>query len=194
MKTFNNIYNDIISLENLLLAWDKFKSGKRKKADVMKFEFRLEKKLISLYQYLKSEEYIHNSYHDFHIHDPKKRHIHKACVRDRIVHQALFSIVNPIFEETFIPTSYSCRVGKGVHKAVSDLQSAILKVSKNGTRSCFALKCDIKKCFDSIDHDILLKLIARRIKCEKTINLIKSILDSFNVSGDKGLPLGNVTS
>ncbi len=173
------MFEKIISFENLFLAWDEFKKGKRHKKDVQKFEYKLEENIFKLAGELASKAYKHRPYTSFFIQDPKQRHIHKAHVRDRVLHHAVFAVLNPIFEPTFISHSFSCRVGKGTHKGVSTLQRMLLKESKNNTRTCFALKCDIKKFFDSVDHLILLEIVKRRVKDKSALWLISEIIESY---------------
>lgn len=199
MKIYNNLFNDIISAENLFLAWDKFKNGKRNKKDVMLFEWNLEENIFRLHRDLKNKTYKHGAYHSFKIRDPKPRDIHKARVRDRILHHAVFQVLNPIFEPCFISASFSCREGYGVHKGVQYLQDTLRKASKNDSTECFALKCDVKKFFDTIDHDILLAILKRKIKDDDTIWLLKQIISSFSskhslLGIEKGVPIGNLTS
>lgn len=196
MKVYKDLYKQIISLENLFLAWDGFRHGKSGKPDVMRFERHLEENIFALRRDLKSGRYRHGSYRAFYIQDPKQRLIHKATARDRVLHHAVFSILNPIFEPTFIANSFSCRVGKGTHRGVRTLAKILRQVSQNHTVSCFALKCDIHKFFASVDHEILLTILTRRIKDQHTIELLKSIIYSFNGGSQigKGLPIGNLTS
>jgi len=199
MKIYKNLFEQIISAENLFLAWDKFKSGKRNKKDVRLFEWNLEDNIFRLHRDLKNKTYKHGIYHSFNISDPKPRNIHKAQVRDRILHHAIFQVLNPIFEPSFISASFSCRVGYGTHKGVRYLQNTLRKATQNGRVSCFALKCDIKKFFDTIDHDILLTILKRKIKDEDTIWLLKQIISSFSSNHsllgiEKGVPIGNLTS
>ncbi|TSA44187.1 RNA-dependent DNA polymerase [bacterium] len=199
MKIHKNIFEKIISLENLFSAWDSFKSDKRSKPDVQSFEWNLERNIFQLHRDLKSKTYKHGPYTGFYITDPKLRHIHKATVRDRILHHAVFSVVNPIFEPTFIPTSFSCRVGYGTHKGVEVLGAITRKVSKNNTCPCFVLKCDVRKFFDSVNHEILLSIIKKRIKDDDAIWLLESIVRSYeSLPGQgapgKGVPIGNLTS
>lgn len=123
MKTTHTLYEQIISLEHLLQAWEAFKLGKRKKKDVAAFERNLEDNLFSLHEKLQNKTYRHASYTAFNIYDPKFRHIHKATVADRVIHHAIISVIEPIFDKTFIYDSYSCRLGKGTHKAVKRLFS-----------------------------------------------------------------------
>lgn len=181
MKVYTNLFDKIISPENLFFAWDEFKSDKRNKIDVLQFEWRLEEHIFRLHRELKNKMYRHGPYSGFYIHDPKQRHIHKALVRDHVVHHAVFSVVNPIFEETFIPTSFSCRVGYGTHKGVKTLENMLRCVSKNSTKPCFALKCDVKKFFDSMDHVILVSILKKRIKDADTLWLFEKIIGSYTV-------------
>ena len=199
MRIYKNIFDKIISLENLFSAWDKFKSDKQKKRDVQKFEWRLEENIFQLRRDLKYGRYKHGAYTSFYIHDPKQRHIHKAIVRDRILHHAVFAVLNPIFEPTFISNSLSCRIGKGTHKGIDILGKTLRQVSSNSFKPCFALKCDIKKFFETVDHSILLSIIHKRIKDVDAIWLLKEIVESSiskysTLFERKGLPLGNLTS
>ncbi|VVB53162.1 Reverse transcriptase (RNA-dependent DNA polymerase) [uncultured archaeon] len=199
MKTYKNIFNDIISLENLFLAWDKFKGDKQKKKDVQQFEWKLEENIFQLYGELKNNTYKHGAYVSFHIHDPKQRQIHKAVVRDRVLHHAVFNVLNPIFEPTFISHSFSCRLDKGTHKGVEAMTKKLRQVSRNGFKPCFVLKCDIKKFFETVDHSKLLRIIRRKIKDKEAMQLLEQIIGSFsskysNIFNQKGLPIGNLTS
>jgi len=181
-------------LPNLFSAWQEFKRGKRSKIDVASFEINLEDNLFQLHQELKNNTYSHFNYTSFFIQDPKLRHIHKAATRDRVFHQAIFRVLNPIFEPAFIFDSYSSRKIKGIHKAVERFNYFARKVSQNNTRNCRVLKCDIKKFFDSLDHQILLNLIKKRIGDKRVISLVEGIINSFETEPNKGIPLGNVTS
>lgn len=133
-------------------------------------------------------------YKSFYVSDPKLRHIHKASVRDRIVHQAIYRRLYLIYDRKFIFDSYSCRLEKGTHKAVNRLEYFCRRESQNYTKNIYGLKCDVKKFFDSIDQAILKDLIKQSITDEETISLLDKIIESFANKPGKGLPLGNVTS
>jgi retron-type reverse transcriptase len=195
----------------LLEAWKEFARGKRKRLDVQQFQLRLMQNILLLHSDLESGSYVHGGYHAFKINDPKQRDIHKASVRDRLVHHALYRKLYPFFDRTFFADSYSCRVGKGTHAAMARFQTYAQKVSKNRTRTCWVLKCDIRKFFASIDQDILLHILRRYIQDEKILALVTNILNSFSSLSDLltnvnksdncksrharvGLPLGNLTS
>ena len=188
-------YENIISIENLLAAWGEFVRGKRKKQDVQEFQHCLMDNILALHRNLRDKTYRHGRYHAFKISDPKPRDIHKAAVRDRLVHHAIYHILYPFFDRTFIADSYSCRKGKGTHKAMNRFRSFAYKVSKNHTRTVWVLKCDVRKFFASIDQKILLDILARYIHDPDVISLLKEIIGSFHsTTPGKGLPLGNLTS
>ncbi len=193
-KIDQSLFEHICSLENLFLAWNLFSLGKHTKPDVMAFEYQLEDNLFILRDQLVSGEYRHDPYKPFTIYDPKRRNIHKATVKDRIVHQALVNVIEPFFEKRFIFDSFSCRVQKGTHAAVKRLRGFLSQTSKNDTRTVYALKCDVRRFFASVDHGILLALIERVIKDKPTLGLIKGIIKSFSMDLQNGLPLGNLTS
>src|SRR3989344_4020178 len=134
-KLLNKIleFEEIISLDNLLLAWQEFIKGKRRRRDVQQFSLNLMDNIISLHQDLANHTYKHGEYQAFNINDPKTRSIHKAPVRDRLLHHAMHRILYPFFDKTFVSDSFSCRVNKGTHKALNRFRSFFRKVSKNNT-------------------------------------------------------------
>ncbi len=145
MKVHEHIFERIVSPEHLFAAWEEFKKGKSSRKGVQAFEWRLEQNIFQLCRELHSGAYRHGPYSAFTIRDPKQRRIHKATVRDRIVHHAVFAALNPVFEPTFISHSFSCRKGKGTHQAVAALEKMLRQGSRNHTRPCFVLKCDIQR-------------------------------------------------
>ena len=178
MKVYRNLFGEIISLENLFQAWEEFRKGKQSKPDVQRFERHLEENILALHRELAAKIYKHGPYRSFYIQDPKQRLIHKATVRDRVLHHAIFTKLNPIFEPTFISYSFSCRVGKGTHKGVAAATEMLRQVSRNGTKTCFALKGDISKFFQSINHARLLEILARRIKDLDVLRLLNEIVST----------------
>ncbi len=189
-KYFDISYNNIISVENLLEAWKEFKRGKSNKVDVQEFEFNLMSNILSLHDELKKKIYKHGNYEHFKVNDPKPRDIHKARVRDRLLHHAIYKILYPLYDTKFISDSYSCRNNKGTHKAINRFKYFTRKISNNYTTQCYILKCDIKKFFASIDHNILISILEKRIEDRDILDLLINIIASF----DPGLPLGNLTS
>ncbi len=195
-RRFCHAYDNIISVENLLASWQEFLKGKRKKKDVAEFSVHLMSNIFELHKELKEKTYRHGSYHAFIINDPKTRSIHKAKVRDRLLHHAIHRILYPFFDSKFIHDSYSCRISKGTHRAIKRFDLFARKVSKNNTKTAWVLKCDIKKFFANIDHRTLKVILDQHIADEEVLWLLGQIIDSFNVKGQTGvgLPLGNLTS
>jgi retron-type reverse transcriptase len=193
-RQLSHKFEDIISLNNLFAAWREFVPGKRGKLDVQNFSRHLADFIISLRKDFVNNQYQHGGYIHFKISDPKPRDIHKATVRDRLLHHAIYRVLYPFFDRTFISDSYSCRLGKGLHKAINRFHSFAYKVSKNNTRTVWILKCDIRKFFASIDHLVLLKQLKSYILDQQIINLLRKVINSFSWQPNKGLPLGNLTS
>ena len=194
-KKFADNYDSIISIENLLDAWKSFQRGKKKKKDVQMFEYHLLDNLINLHTDLKNKTYTHGGYKAFKVNDPKPRDIHKATVRDRVLHHALYQALTPFYFPLFISDSYSCQDEKGTHRALKRFQKFADKVSKNHTKQCFVLKCDIKKFFASIDQGILMDILEQRVVDGDILWLLERVIKSFSSTKiGKGLPLGNLTS
>ncbi len=189
-RLLHHRFEDIICIENLLLAWQEFLVGKKQKKDVQEFQFNLMDNILALHHDLANGTYQHGGYYEFNINDPKLRIIHKATVRDRLLHHAVYRVLYPYFDERFIFDSYSCRLEKGAHRAEIRFKRFAWKVSENNTRTSWILKCDIKKFFHSIDQSILLKLLDDSISDKRIVNLLQNIVSSFR----SGLPLGNLTS
>ncbi|MEO5950023.1 MAG: reverse transcriptase/maturase family protein [Candidatus Saccharimonadales bacterium] len=187
-------FTTISSEKALWQAWKKFSTGKKSRFDVGEYQKHITESIHILSRDLETHSYIHGSYQPFTICDPKTRKIHKAKVRDRLVHQAIVSATEPLFEKRFIHDSYSCRVGKGTHAGVARLGLFLRQASRNNTQKVYALKCDVRQFFASIDHEILMRLIELRVDDKQTIELLRTIILSHGHENGKGIPLGNVTS
>jgi len=194
MKVARYLFEKMISLSHLFDCWTYFRRGKRKRKDIQQFERYLEDNIFQLREDLVSFRYQHDRYEHFYVSDPKQRRISKATVRDRLVHQMVYAVLTEVFDKTLFFHSLSSRLGKGTHVGVSQLHKMIRKVSGNGVRHCYALKMDIKRFFDSINHGILKGLIRKTVLDEKALKIIDRIIDGFMVTKGVGIPLGNVTS
>lgn len=197
MKKIKDCYKAIISPENLWLAWTKYRAGKRNNPAARGFEHNLEENLLALLTDLKNNSYRHGDYYKFFVFDPKKRLISAPKVLDSVLHRAIYNILYPFFDKIFSPFSFSCREGKGTHRAIAAINRYARQASKNYFCDVWIMHGDIKKCFDSIDHKILLELLKCRVICQKTMNLLREVIDSYftdNGSCPRGIPLGNLTS
>jgi len=211
------MFNELTSFKNLYFAYKECLKRKRNTKSAREIEPIYEKILWKIKRELENKTWQPKPYRAFVVKEPGLREIFAADFQDRIVHHALFRIINPILELTFIFHSYACRKKKGTHLAVKNLQKSLKKYSKYG-RQVYFLKADIKSFFTSIDKETLIKLIERKIKDGGVIWLIKKIvlinpakeatktgsLSLFNklpkhkslfwAEGGKGLPIGNLTS
>ncbi len=181
-------------MENLLVSWQEFLRGKRRRRDVAEFSVHFMDNIMSLHYDLREKTYRHGSYQAFKLNDPKPRHIHKASVRDRLVHHAVYRVLYPYFDRKFIFNSYSCRDKKGTHRAIRRFATMARTVSYNHTRTCWVLQCDVRKFFASIDQLTLINILKQYIPDQRIIALTENIISSFQASSGKGLPLGNLTS
>jgi retron-type reverse transcriptase len=190
------MFDSVISEENLFLAWARFRNGKMGKRDVASFATHVEDHIFGLHATLRDGTYTHGPYEEFTVHDPKRRRISKACVRDRIVHQAVVQVIEPIFERRFIVDSYASRVGKGTHAMVDRVARFLRSATQNDRRPVWVLQCDIRKFFDSIRHDALLSILSETVRDAELMRLIEIIVRSYTTGScrGRGLPLGNMTS
>ncbi len=190
MKTFNNLYPKIYDFENLLSAYNSAKKNKRFKNEIIDFGLRIDENLIQIQNELMHHSYQPSRYREFLIHEPKERLILSLPFRDRVVHQAICKVIEPIFDNTFIHDTYACRKGKGTLAGVKRMWYFLNKLQSNN-KEVFCLKMDISKYFYSVDHGILKRAIEKKIRCKPTLNLLNTIIDSVE---NPGIPVGNLTS
>ena len=177
MRRCGHLWESLTSFENLYAAARKARRGKRAKAAVERFEFDLERNLVELRRALLDQTYHPGPFHTFTISEPKPRLISAAPYCDRIVHHGLCNVLEPIFERSFIFDSYACRHGKGTHAAV-DRYSGFARQNR------YVLKCDVRKFFPSVDHQILLRELARKTKDPDVLRLIGLIVAHSNPQED----------
>ena len=194
MKTYDNLWDNVTSFENLVKAFYKSKKGKSKKRETLYYFFNLEIELFKIQDELLSKKYKTGKYKVFTVFEPKKRTIKAVPFKDRIVHHALCNIIEPIFEPRFIFNSFACRKKKGSHIGLKRIKHAV-QVTFAG-KAGYALKCDVRKYFPSVNHDKLKEIIQKRIKGKNVINVLNGIIDSNNseYGENRDIPIGNLTS
>lgn len=191
--TNSTYFDEICSIENLKSAYYKASLRKRKSNSYLCFRKNQEENLLALQKSLLEGTWTPGKYRQFQITDPKKRTITAAQFSDRIVHHAIILVLESLFEKKFIFHTYACRKGKGTH-------AAILYAQKFCKKGVSFLKLDVRKYFDSIDHEILKKQLLRLTNEGKTQILLRKIIDSYTSAVEneknepKGLPIGNLTS
>lgn len=187
-KRVFHLWSDITSFAQLRSSTALAKKGIRLNRSALSFLIELESNLIDLQRELCQHTYTPHPYTEFMLLDPKPRRIQAADFVDRVVHHSLCKSLTPHFERSYLAHSFACQKGKGNHKAIQQAQ----RFSRRFQDGWF-LKLDIKHCFETIDHTVLMKQISKRIGCEDTLWLTEKIISHGGVEG-KGLPIGNLTS
>lgn len=205
MKRAKNLFPDITSFQNLFRSYRRARRGKRYREYALEFDEDLEENLLRIQEELRNETYRPSPYRTFLIQDPKARRIAAPSFRDRVVHHAFCAVVEPLFERAFIDDSYACRIGRGTHRALDRCQ-AFTK------RFPCVLQCDVRQYFASIDHEILLAALSRRVGDPAVLRLARTILHhaprepvsapSYFPGDDlfaplarrRGIPIGSLTS
>jgi len=206
MKTYGNLWSQVVSWENLFAAYQKCRRRKRSKPAAAAFDFQWESNLLDLQRELMAGTYAPGRYRHFWVREPKLRKISAAPFRDRVVHHAVVRVLEPIFERRFIHDSYACRVGKGTHRALHRAQRFL-------RRYAYYLKTDIVRFYPSVDHEVMFAVLAQHISDKPLLELVAKVLASGDgvfedeppadilagggaVSAHRphGLPIGNLTS
>lgn len=166
MKRIGNLYEKIISIENLELADKKARKGKVKTYGVRYHDRNREENIQKLHVLFKNKEYKTSKYSIFKIYEPKEREIYRLpYFPDRITHHAIMNILEPIWVSTFTSDTYSCIKKRGIHACKRGVERS-LKI-KNETEYC--LKLDIKKYYPSVDGRIMKDIVRRKIKCQRIL-------------------------
>lgn len=192
MHSVNNLFDKIISQENLYHAHLLARRHKRCKPEVLRYGWRIESITKILHERLAAGTWWPQGYSEFVVtNEVKRRTIHAPMYGDRVVHHALIDIVRPYFERTFIHDSYAVTPGKGTHRAVRRVQY-FTRLERRSGRRVYVLQGDIRHYYPSINHAILLRLIARTLRDRRIVDIWRRIIDSFGTT--RGLPIGSLTS
>lgn len=189
MKSYSGLFEAVYPFDALHAAYRRARRGKRDRPEILRFERDLEGELIQLQNELIWGEYRTGPYRVFHVHEPKTRMVAALPFRDRVVQHSLVAVLEPIWEARFIHHSYACRAGRGMHAGADQAQQWLREVQRAHGRA-YVLKADISQYFASVDRRLLLDILARRIRCDRTLALCNDILGSWS----PGLPIGNLTS
>lgn len=188
MKKIGNIYDRICDTDNILLADEIARKGKKCRYGIKIHDRKRDENLKKLQSDLIDCKYKTSNYHVFEmITDAGKlRKIYRLpYFPDRIAHHAIMNVLEPYFVKSFIRDTYACIKNRGIHDGVERLKMALK--DKNGTKYC--LKLDIHKFFPSIDNHVLKELLRRKFKDKRLLILLDEIVDSA-----PGVPIGNYLS
>ena len=184
-KKHRNLIQKFTDAENMKLAYHKTSKAKRMTWGYLEFKEYDQVNLAAMANELTSGQYRIGEYRHFTVYEPKPRLISALDFKDRLVQHAVCNVVSPIFEKVLLPNTFACRVNLGTHAGVRYIQSKL----RTGKYSHF-LKTDFSKFFPSIDREILHKMITKKVRCEKTLLILREIIPE---SG-KGIPIGSLTS
>jgi RNA-directed DNA polymerase len=187
MKRQGYLLEKIAEMVNLQSAYYKAQKGKAARQEVYEYGKRLQENLLDLQQQILSGEVEIGNYRYFTVYDPKKRLICEAPFGQRVLHHALMNVCHPFFEKVQIFDSYASRPGKGTYAALARAQIF-------NKRCSWFLKLDFRKYFDSLDHILLKKQLEKLYKDRRLLKIFESIIDSYCVLENKGVPIGNLTS
>lgn len=187
MKRVGNLMDSICHIDNLLLAYHKASRGKRQMPYFVEYSKNLFENIVSLRTRLLSGEVELGRYRYFNIYDPKLRKICAAAFEERIIHHAIINVCHPYFERHLIYDTYATRIGKGSYAAIDRARSAMRRYG-------YVAKLDVKSYFDSISHEVLKQKLRRVFKDERLLVLMERIIDSYEGTAGKGIPIGNLTS
>jgi retron-type reverse transcriptase len=187
MKRYGNLFDKTFTIDNLYNAYLDARTGKRSKRACFEFEKNLGENIYNLHRDINNGTYEIDSYFKFIIYEPKRREIHAPSFKDIVVQHAIYRIIYDIFDRSFINTSFACRIGYGTHRASKYTRDCMRKCNGND----YSLKLDIKKFFYSIDRKILRKLIEKKIKDKRLVDMMMLFA---NLETSTGIPIGNLLS
>lgn len=201
MKRIGNLYEEIISMDNLRRAEAKARKGKTRSYGVRMFDLDPDVNLHALHEALRTKTFKTSEYEVFKVHEPKERLIYRLpYYPDRIVHHAIMNVLEPIWVSVFPYNTYSCIKHRGVEAA----RKRVREILSDPENSRYCLKIDIRKFYPSIRHDIIKGIYRRKIKCKDTLRLLDEIVDSVNGAPDpleptkacdgRSIPIGNYLS
>lgn len=204
-----NVYDEICSFENLYKAYLNARKNKRFRDEVLGFTNNLEEYLFDIQKDLVNHTYKVGQYREFYVYEPKKRLVMALPFKDRVIQWAIYQVINPMFSKGYITDSYACIEGRGTHQAVQRLHYWLKKVNRKPGK-WYYLKLDISKYFYRIDHEVLVKMLQKKIQDKQLMKLLENIIFSETSFGlelgtidpaerDKrvaqcGMPIGNLTS
>lgn len=187
MKRHGNLFEKAFTRENLYQAYLDASRNKHKKRACFNFERFLSRNLDRLYDGLHAGTYRPEPYYTFKVYEPKERQIYAPSFSDLVVQHAIYRVVYPIFNPTFIDQSFACRIGKGTHKAADYAQWAL----RNSRVDSYTIKLDIRKFFYRINRDVLRSQIEHKIKDRRFVDLLMLFAEYGETVG---IPIGNLLS
>ncbi|MBP9999266.1 MAG: reverse transcriptase [Proteobacteria bacterium] len=186
MRTVNHLWEQFISMENFQIAARKAIKSKKSKKAVAKFLKNKDVLLEKLRRDIMNGSFQTSPYVVKTIYEPKQRQIYVLPLYpDHILHHALINVLGPIWLKLFKRDSFACIPGRGLHAASTYAMQLV-------RRNKYVLQCDIRKFYPSIRHDVMKRILRRKISDRRILRILDNVVDSCG--GDKNVPIGNLTS
>lgn len=187
MHRANHLMVRIADPDNLRLAFWKARKGKTYSQEVDTYRQNLDQNLLILRAQILRGRVEVGHYRYFKVYEPKERQICASAFSEQVLHHSLMNICHVHFERPLIYDTYASRKSKGTYAA--------LERAKMFTHHYpYFLKLDIRKFFESIEHRVLKRQLARIFKEKTVLSIFYQIIDSFETQTNRGLPIGNLTS
>lgn len=183
-----------LGLKNIWRCWFLFRKGKKSSVELEHFQYNLERQLWTLCRDLNDETYEHGLYQSFVVTDTKTRTIVVSTMRDRVVHRLLYEYLVPLFDPIFHYDVWSCRKGKGLVGAITRTKYFLKKYPNSAV-----WRGDVQKFFDHVNHEVLLRLLEKKVKDPRALMLLREVICSYRITDQendilRGIPIGNLTS
>jgi hypothetical protein len=187
MRRAANFFERIPELENLRLAFHKATRGRRGQAIVREFGSRLDEHIPAMSAGIREGTFPVDRFQQFVIRDSKERVITAPCFEERVLHYAIMNVCEPLMDCWLIDDTFACRAGKG-------REAAIYRAQRFTRNSLWLLKLDVRKYFDSVSHENLIDLLAKRFKDQRLLELLNWIIRAYRGELGMGLSIGSLTS
>ena len=187
MKRIGGLFDRITTLPNWLEAFYRASQGRTGARIAAVRGADLDASLERLAKKMAAGEFAFGPYVSFWVRDPKLRLIRAPPFWQRVAHHAIVSVAGPVLELGATDRSHACRRGRG--------QAAALRAARRyARRGGWYLKMDVRQFYDSVRHDVLLSLLARRFRERRLLRLFAGLLASHETAPGCGLPIGALTS
>ena len=185
--SIKNLFGKISSFENILIAEKDVRAGGRYDSEELTFWGRYEDNLHVITEAVQTLNFPPDLYRSFYVYEPKLRKIVCADYTTKVIQRAVYNVLNPRVCKGFITDTYSCVKDRGQLNAMLRLSEWVNFVTNSG-KTWYYLKADVEKFFYRIDHEILMKIIRKKIGDKKVVRIMEHYI--CEASKPFGLPLG----
>lgn len=187
MKRVGDLFDRIYQRDTLSSALWATTRHKRRSREANEFIQYADARLADISESIRAGRYQFSEYRCFSVRDTKTRVVHAPCFQDRVVHHAIIRVTGRVFEQSAMTNSYACISGRGQHRALQQLRQWTRRHHWYG-------KVDVRKFYDSVNHSMLMQLLARRFREQRLLALFDTLIQSWCHKPGYGIPIGALTS